>query len=323
MISASSGEYLHNRLPKGSWGSCACGGTIMKQDFSYFRNAIPQDMYSRTKSYVCRHMAIFEPEEYAFGEVICVDDYHFLLFFSESPVTRVDGCEYRLKKGGFMIIQPWQEVYGTPSENREYGKYMHVAVKREFFARIAAEAGCGEAIPNKRIHNLYSKQLLDLIGNFQREMMDHGESYPLMIESICTQIVFQLIRDLNAEAGNKSAISKDNKYISMAIQFMEEYYSSNISINDICGLIYLSPCHFKRVFKDYTGQTPYKYLMGIRIEKAKEFLKKNESSMEEVARLCGFVNSGHFSTVFKRNVNMSPTEFRKREAYTDHGSRRK
>ncbi|NLK38070.1 MAG: helix-turn-helix transcriptional regulator [Epulopiscium sp.] len=92
---------------------------------------------------------------------------------------------------------------------------------------------------------------------------------------------------------------------------MQEYYSANISINDICNLIYLSPCHFKRVFKDCTGQTPYQYLMKIRLEKAKEILKEKESSMEEVARLCGFVNTGHFATVFKRNIGMSPSEYRK------------
>lgn len=97
----------------------------------------------------------------------------------------------------------------------------------------------------------------------------------------------------------------------MAIEYMQKFYSADISINDICSLIYLSPCHFKRVFKEYTGQTPYQFLMGIRIEKSKEILRKNEHSIEKVAGLCGFINSGHFSTVFKRHVNMSPSEFRK------------
>ena len=285
----------------------------MKKDFSYFLETIPKDMYLRTKSHICRHLAIFEPEDYALGETICVDDYHFLLFFSEAPVTRVDGCECRLQKNGLLVIQPWQEVYGIPCENRKFGKYMHIAVKKDFFIRMAAEAACGDLFEFKQIQGVYSAQLLDLIGNFQREMMNYAETYPLMIESICTQIVFQLIRDMNCKPkGNKKG--KDNQYINVAIEFMENYYGSDISIHDICSLIYLSPCHFKRVFKDYTGQTPYRYLIGIRIEKSKEMLRKDERSIEEIARLCGFVNAGHFSTVFKRHVNMSPTEFRKLNA---------
>lgn len=285
----------------------------MKPDFNYFTKLIPEDMYARTKSYICNYMAIFEPQEYVLGDVMCADDYHFLLFFSEAPVTKINNCAYKPQKGSLLAIQPWEEVYGVPNDSKKrYDKYIHIAVEKSFFRRIAKEAAGGAEYEFKRIQNIYSKQLLDLIGYFQREMMDYGEAFPIMLESICIQIVFQLLRDLGSDPeANKRRLSKDNKYINKAIQFMQEYYSADISIDDICNLIYLSPCHFKRVFKDCTGQTPYQYLMGIRLMKAKEILRESDSSIEEVARLCGFVNSGHFSTVFKRNTGMSPSEYRK------------
>lgn len=131
-----------------------------------------------------------------------------------------------------------------------------------------------------------------------------------MIHSLSTQIVFQLIRDINADQ-RKINEKTGNQYISKAIQLMHEYYNTNISINDTCNHIYLSPCHFKRVFKEYTGQTPHRYLMEIRYEKAKELLRREEKSIEDIARMCGFVNSGHFSVVFKRYSKMSPSEYRK------------
>jgi len=285
----------------------------MRLDFNYFTKLIPQDMYSRTKSHVCKYLAIFEPEEYVTGEVLRADDYHFLLFFSEGPETRINNHAYKPRRGSLLVIQPWEEVFGVPDDNKKsYDKYIHIAVEKSFFLKVAKEAAGGSEYEFIRIHNAYSKQLLDLIGSFQREMMDHGESFPLMLEGICIQIVFQLLRDLSSDTSeNKSRLSKDNKYINKAIQFMQEYYSTNISINDICKLIYLSPCHFKRVFKEQTGQTPYQYLVRVRLEKAKEILREKDYSIEEAARLCGFVNSGHFSTVFKRNTGMSPSEYRK------------
>jgi len=288
----------------------------MKTDFSYFLNLIPEDMFSRTKSHVCRYMAIFEPEEYVVGEVLCADDYHFLLFFSEGPVTKISDCTCKPQKGSLLAIQPWEEVYGVPNESKNsYERYVHIAVEKSFFRRVAKEAAGGGEFEFKRIQNFYSKQLLDLIGNFQREMMNYGDTYPLMLEGICIQIVFQLLRDINSDpAENRGKLSKDNKYINRAIQFMQEHYGAEISINDICSLIYLSPCHFKRVFKEHTGQTPYQYLMKIRLEKAKEILKTTDSPIEEVAKQCGFVNSGHFSTVFKRKMGVSPSEYRKQEA---------
>ncbi|MGI6192009.1 MAG: helix-turn-helix domain-containing protein [Christensenellales bacterium] len=284
-------------------------GIVVEHPFSYFLEAIPKDMYYRTKSHICSFVAIFEPDEYKLGEVICVDDYHFLLFFSESPAMTVAGREYKLKKGDLLVIRPWEEVFGYPSE-KKYGKYINISIKKDFFERTAAQTAGGEPFSFKQMQGRYSAQLLDIVGNFQREIMDYGQAYPLMLESICTQLVFQLIRDLHSKA-HASKAGKENQYIRAAIELMEKHYNSNISINDICRLIYLSPCHFKRVFKEHTGQSPYQYLMRIRIEKSKELLKSTDDSVEEVARRCGFVNSGHFATVFKRHFNLSPTEFRK------------
>lgn len=284
----------------------------MKSDFNYFINIIPTEMYSRTKTHICRHIAVFEPEEYAVGKVLCVDDYHFMLFFGGAPVTRIGNIEYHVKKGDILVVQPWEEVYGVPCNHCEHGKYIHISVRKDFFQSISAEIVGGNAFQFQRIQGNYSKQLLDLIGNFQLELMNYGETYPQMIHSLSTQIVFQLIRDLSANnVKHNRKIGKDNPYISTAILFMKEYYSANISISDICNLIYLSPCHFKRVFKEYTGQTPHQYLVEIRLEKARELLRIKENSIEDTARLCGFINPGHFAVAFKRSMKMSPSEYRK------------
>lgn len=284
----------------------------MRLEFDYLIKAIPPELYAKTKATICQHIAIFEPEEYAVGEVLCVDDYHFVLFFSNAPVTKVGDVFYKVKKGDMLVIQPWEEVYGVPCETKIQGKYLHIAVQKAFFEEIACELGRGKTFEFKRIQGHYSNKLLDLVGELQRELMNYGEAYPQMLRSLSTQIVFQLLRDLHAEQEKGSEKSGwDNGYISKAILFMEEHYQTSIRINDICNLIYLSPCHFKRVFKEQTGRTPHQHLMNIRLEKAQELLKRKENSIEDVAKLCGFVNAGHFAVAFKRGTKLSPSEYRK------------
>lgn len=85
----------------------------------------------------------------------------------------------------------------------------------------------------------------------------------------------------------------------------------NIAIFDICNLMYLSPDYFKRVFKEHTGRTPRQYLIDIRLEKAKEPLRTKKISIEDTARLCGFVNAGYFAVTFQRSTHLSPSEYRK------------
>lgn len=272
-------------------------------------------MYSRTKATICKHIAIFEPVEFYVGNVFCVDDYHFLLFFGSSPVIMINDAEYRTKKGDMVVIQPWEKVYGVPCEQKEYGKYLHIAVSKELFQKVAAEISGGKPFAFKQVKGRYSNQMLDLIGSYQQEMMNYGGAYPQMLLSLSTQIVFQLIRDLSVD--NKKSKDKtglDNPYIREAVRLMQQYYATNISIQEISDLIYLSPYHFKRIFKEHTGQTPHRFLMNIRLEKAKELLEKNEHSIEEAARLCGFVNPGHFAVAFKRSTKLSPSEYRKLHA---------
>lgn len=286
------------------------GGT-MGSDFQYFLDIIPPDMYSRTKATICQYLAIFEPEEYALGQVLRADDYHFILFLGTAPDIILNDAEYCVQKGDMLVIQPWDPIYGVPGKVKEYGRYLHIAVKKEFFRNIAAEAAREEPFTLKRIQGQYSRHLLDLIGEFQSEIMNYGQAYPQMLRSLSTQIVFQLIRDLHTDQSKRRDKNGDNPYINKAILYMQEHYQANITINDICDLIYLSPYHFKRIFKEHTGQTPHRYLMNIRLEKAKELLVANGSSIEDIARLCGFVNAGHFAVAFKRDTKLPPSEYRK------------
>jgi AraC family transcriptional regulator len=284
----------------------------MGTEFNYFHDIIPQDVYSRTKASICRYIAVFEPKEFTLGKVLYADDYHFILYLGNPPVTRINDVEYRVKKGDMLAVKPWDRVYGVPGNDEEYGKYLHIAVKREFFTEIAAEMAGKEAFEFKRVHGRFSSRLLDLIGELQLEIMNYGEAYPKMLQSLSTQIVFQAIRDLHTEQKkSRHKVGEDNPYINKAILLMQENYQTNISISDICNLIYLSPYHFKRIFKECTGRPPHRYLIDIRLEKAKELLINNKGTIEEIARLCGFVNSAHFAVAFKRRTGLSPSEYRK------------
>lgn len=102
------------------------------------------------------------------------------------------------------------------------------------------------------------------------------------------------------------------EHVNKAIDYMLIYYNRNTTIRDISSSVYFSSNHFIRIFKQQTGQTPHEYLVSIRLEKAKEMLNNDEFCIEDIARLCGFVNPGHFSTLFKRFEGVTPTEYRKR-----------
>lgn len=280
--------------------------------FADFIKNIPPAIHAQTKSYLGEQLAIFEPEEFVLDKPLCLEDYNFVLFYSTPNPAQIDAGHHQFKKGILVIIEPGKEITVFPFAKASPEKYISIMVKKEFLHKILWEA-TGSAQLKLRSHaHHYSRQLLEIIENFKTEVMNCGDEYPLLLQSIATQLTFQLLRDVGVlPAKTKENTDQDSDYIAKAIGYMQNYYSSNITIEEICCLIYISPHHFKRVFKNQTGQTPYNFLTAIRMEKAKEILIRKELSIEEIARLCGFVNVRHFSTTFKRMEGLTPTEYRK------------
>jgi transcriptional regulator GlxA family with amidase domain len=69
---------------------------------------------------------------------------------------------------------------------------------------------------------------------------------------------------------------------------------------------------FKRRFKLATGQTPLEYIHALRIEEAKRLLEASDEPVEAIALECGYEDAGFFNRVFKRRVQLTPGQYRKR-----------
>lgn len=285
---------------------------MTKDSFDKFIEEIPRNIHCNTKSYLSSNMAIFLPEEFLIEMKIKTIDYHFVIFHTTPPPIKVGGIPVQFKKGSFVSIEPGVYVEVCPIDSIGKVKFTSISIKKEFFNKIASEIVDVDKIKFDNKGKAYSHQILDLINLWINEISVFGKTCPLMLESIEVSIVIQLLRDaLPKKLTNGRIKLTDNDYIGKSIEYMNEYYNSNISIDEICKNIYISSCHFQRIFKKHMNQTPYNYLMEIRVNRAKEKLLEEKIPIEEIARLCGFVSATHFSAVFKRMEGISPSAFRK------------
>lgn len=73
----------------------------------------------------------------------------------------------------------------------------------------------------------------------------------------------------------------------------------------------LVPTYLSKLFKNYKGMSPYEYLISLRMEKAKELLKAHPDMLtKDIALMVGYSDSLHFSKIFKREVKVSPSEYK-------------
>lgn len=105
---------------------------------------------------------------------------------------------------------------------------------------------------------------------------------------------------------NESVVGKIKRYITAHID-------QELSRQYIADYIGLNPDYVVRLFKKETGISISDYILQQRVHYAKELLDKTDSPISSVALSVGYTNFSYFSTTFKKEVGMTPHEYRMRE----------
>lgn len=94
--------------------------------------------------------------------------------------------------------------------------------------------------------------------------------------------------------------------------FVRENVTECISISDLAGLVHMSPSRFYRAFRLSVGETPYRFVMRLRVEGAKDMLSETSLSATQVASIFGFSSQSHFVKVFRQFTGATPRQYRSR-----------
>lgn len=108
-----------------------------------------------------------------------------------------------------------------------------------------------------------------------------------------------------SEDRNESLVEKAKTYI-------QENYSKEISLEDVSREVNISSYYFSKMFKEEAGENFIEYLTRVRIERAKELMRKPEMSIKEIGILSGYSDPNYFSRIFKKQTGETPREYRER-----------
>ncbi|MEC0231877.1 response regulator [Paenibacillus alba] len=120
--------------------------------------------------------------------------------------------------------------------------------------------------------------------------------------------------DLCANMMNHIATDRQYTYknlVEMAKDYTKSHYhEGDININKVCGHLHISAGYFSSIFKKETKMTFVNYLNHIRMEAAKELLRSTDMKALEIAEKVGYADANYFSFSFRKNVGISPKEYR-------------
>jgi YesN/AraC family two-component response regulator len=119
-----------------------------------------------------------------------------------------------------------------------------------------------------------------------------------------------LKRSFNIPAGQKSP----EEVAKLLQEYIKENFATDINFNVIADSLNYSPSYLSKLFSHYFGESPSKYLMDLRINRAKYLLKNYKNlSVKQIGEAVGYSDQCYFSRIFKNITGVNPLNYRHEE----------
>lgn len=125
------------------------------------------------------------------------------------------------------------------------------------------------------------------------------------------QILYLLCVEMGKRVDEQREDHKDSLVKRGMLIIEEEYSQSELDLNYISERLFVSSGYFARIFRKSTGQTFVDYLTNYRLDKAKELLRTTNLKVFEISERIGYEDAHYFSYNFRKNLGMTPGQFRK------------
>lgn len=113
----------------------------------------------------------------------------------------------------------------------------------------------------------------------------------------------------------------NSERIKSVYDYIQANYDKKITLEEISKLVHMTPVSFNRFIKKRTGRTLITFVNDIRIGVASRLLLETEQNISEISYKCGFNNIANFNRIFKKNKNITPSEYR--DEFTNRHKRKK
>ncbi len=150
------------------------------------------------------------------------------------------------------------------------------------------------------------------IGNLIKEnhftagMIDDTLFYKLGLE-LCKQQNIHLQNLQAIPAQKKSTREELYRRLLATRDYIQDCFTKPITLNELAQFANISEFHYLRSFKSIFGESPYRYLLTLRMQLAQDLLLKEEMNIKDIALVCGFNEVQSFTKLFRKEFGVGPT----------------
>lgn len=265
------------------------------------QNSVTQQLY-------VTHIGYYPRAKYHFRERKSGTNQFILIFCEEGKGWIIHKEEkFNLSRNQVFILPANEShAYGSDNNNPWSIYWMHfIGEKVDNFSSIIGRIINTQDSDSSR----YGDRFLLFEEIFQNLEMGYSPEN-LEYASFCLLHFLASIKYLSQFREIKNVKEKDS--IQKSILYMKENLENKISLDDIAQSAGYSISHFGNLFLEKTSYSPIEYYNQLKIQRACSYLQLSDLKIKEIAFRLGYFDPFHFSKAFKKEMDITPKEYRKK-----------
>lgn len=244
------------------------------------------------------------------------EDLEFIWVLRGDVCIECDSVTYRMAAKNFFVVNAYQ-LHTIRAENdpvvitfrfrNEYLKRNSISFDgMRFINRI---------YPLEELVQKY-QEIPTLIAQLAGLLIDRGNSshirykiigyYNILIYELYNMLLKERYLDIK-----KKNVSLHLKRLNKIINYINQNYRANISLDDLSGQLGISRCRLSHFIKEYLGISFREYLMNMRTEHALSLLRSSRLQVRDIARRSGFSDIKYLNQSIRARFNMTALKYRK------------
>jgi AraC-like DNA-binding protein len=232
------------------------------------------------------------------NEPSCKDFYQLFWSVKGCGILNILGTEYNFSEGKIFVLPP-KIIHFRKSVSPKW-MYRWVSFKGNLDSDIVENFG----------FKLYPTKAGNCPEKLFETLQCNIVSPTAFTERTNSNLLFQILSLASGEIPDVG--TKDNTLVEKCISIIKNNLSSpQLSVDMLSVKLKVHRSTLSKAFHSSTGRKLVDYIAMLRMRTAIELLQNEENSVAEIGRMCGILEPNYFSKFFKRNMGVSPKEFRK------------
>lgn len=226
-----------------------------------------------------------------------------MIFLNKGDVSGIiNGKEYKLQKNDLIIFRP-----GVLHRIRIDGSTYYERTNILFDEKIIACSAFKQIPHDMHVINCSENEII--LGCFKKLDFYQREFSGYMLQKLVTGLIEEIIFNLTLVHEEKLSSEEAciNSLADAAIEFIDNNFTKQIGVDDICERLYISKSHLHHLFRDKLHISPKKYINLQRLEKARSMIRSGKKPYD-IYTSCGFTDYTTFYRNYRLHFGHIPSE---------------